>query len=367
MAKRRQHSPQLKAKVALEALKGIETAQQIAARFEIHPSQISTWKRQLLEGASDLFVRGQRPPDNAAREAELYEQIGRLKMENEWLKKKLNGSAKMKRALIEPGHPTLSIARQCELAGLSRSSYYYAPAGESAENLYLIRMIDEQYLKTPFYGSRRMTAWLQLQGYQVNRKRIRRLMRLMGLEAVGPKPSTSRPVPEHRIYPYLLKDVDITRTCQVWSTDITFVPMPRGYMYLTAVLDWFSRYVLAWEVSNTLDVGFCLSALDGALAQDLPEIFNTDQGAQFTSLAFTGRLEAAEVSISMDGRGCALDNAFVERLWRTVKYEDFYLKDYEDGHALRDGLHAYFTFYNHERPHQSLNYFTPAQVHYDLA
>lgn len=184
----------------------------------------------------------------------------------------------MKRALIEPGHPTLSIAPQCELVGLSRSGDYYAPAGESAENLYLMRMIDEQYLKTPsneyrLYGSRRMTAWLQLQGYQVNCKRIRRLMRLMGLEAVGPKPSTSRPAPGHCIYPYLLKDVDITRTCQVWSTDITFVPMPRRYMYLTAALDWFSRYVLAWEVSNTLDVGFCLSALDGALAQDLSSDF----------------------------------------------------------------------------------------------
>lgn len=272
----------------------------------------------------------------------------------------------MKRALIEPGHPMLSVARQCELVGLGRSSYYYAPAGESEENLRLMRLIDEQYLKTPFYGSRRMTGWLRLQGHQVNRKRVRRLMRLMDLEAVGPKPSTSQPAPEHRIYPYLLRGVDITRARQVWSTDITFVPMPRGYMYLTAVLDWFSRYVLSWEVSNTLDVGFCLEALDAALAQNVPDIFNTDQGAQFTSLAFTGRLEATEVQISMDGRGRALDNAFVERLWRTVKYEDLYLKDYEDGRALREGLHAYFTFYNHERPHQSLNYFTPAQVHYNL-
>lgn len=272
----------------------------------------------------------------------------------------------MKRAMIDPGHPALSVARQCELVGLSRSSYYYASVGESEENLRLMRLIDEQYLKTPFYGSRRMTVWLKTQGYLVNRKRVRRLMHLMGLEAVGPKPSTSRPAPGHCIYPYLLKGVDITRACQVWSTDITFVPMPRGYMYLTAVLDWYSRYVLSWEVSNTLDVSFCLEALDTALGQDVPEIFNTDQGAQFTSLAFTGRLEAAEVRISMDGRGRALDNAFVERLWRTVKYEDLYLKDYEDGHTLRDGLHAYFTFYNHQRPHQSLNYFTPAQVHYDL-
>jgi putative transposase len=272
----------------------------------------------------------------------------------------------MKRTLIDPKHSMLSVARQCELVGLSRSSYYYAPAGESEENLRLMRLIDEQYLKTPFYGSRRMAAWLRLQGHRVNGKRIRRLMRLMGLEAVRPKPSTSRPVPEHHVYPYLLKGVAITRTRQVWSTDITFVPMPRGYMYLTAVLDWFSRYVLSWEVSNTLDVGFCLSALDEALAQDAPEIFNNDQGAQFTSLAFTGRLESAEVRVSMDGRGRALDSAFVERLWRTVKYEDLYLKDYEDGHALRDGLHAYFTFYNHERPHQSLDYFAPAQVHYNL-
>ena len=222
-------------------------------------------------------------------------------MENEWVKKKLNGSAKIKRTLIDPKHSTLSVARQCELVGMSRSSYYYAPAGESEENLRLMRLIDEQYLKTPFYGSRRMAAWLRLQGHRVNGKRIRRLMRLMGLEAVRPKPSTSRPVPEHHVYPYLLKGVAITRTRQVWSTDITFVPMPRGYMYLTAVLDWFSRYVLSWEVSNTLDVGFCLSALDGALAQDAPEIFARRPGSP-VYLAGVYRSSRIRRSARLDGR-----------------------------------------------------------------
>lgn len=273
----------------------------------------------------------------------------------------------MKRALIEPAHPTLSLSRQCELVGLSRSAFYYEPAPESEENLMLMRLMDEQYLKTPFYGSRKMTEHLHRLGYEVNRKRVQRLMRVMGLEALFPGPSTSQPHPEHKVYPYLLRGLEITRPMQVWSTDITYVPMPRGFMYLTAVLDWYSRYVLAWQLSNTLDVSFCLEALERALAQGRPEIFNTDQGAQFTSPKFTGRLGEAGVRISMDGRGRALDNVFVERLWRSVKYEDIYLKAYEDGQTLRTGLASYFRFYNHERFHQSLNYLTPAQVHYGLA
>jgi putative transposase len=268
-----------------------------------------------------------------------------------------------KRTWIEREHPAISIRRQCELLELQRSSCYREPAGESAENLALMRLIDEQYLRTPFYGSRKMAIWLTQQGYAVNRKRAQRLMRTMGLEAIYPRPSTTRRCPEHRIYPYLLRDVAILRPNQVWSTDITYIPLAHGYGYLTAVLDWYSRYVLSWELSRTLDGEFCLAALEQALTLGTPEIFNTDQGSQFTSQAFTGRLERAGIAISMDGRGRALDNVFVERLWRSVKYEDVYLKEYPTWESLTAGLRSYFTFYCHERPHQSLGNRTPAEVH----
>lgn len=272
----------------------------------------------------------------------------------------------MKRTLIESNHPTLALSRQCELVGLSRSAYYYEPAAESEQNLLLMRLLDEQYLRTPFYGSRKMTQHLRTLGYAVNRKRVQRLMRTMGLEAIHPAPKTSGMHPAHRIYPYLLRGLAVTRPVQVWSADITYVPMWRGFMYLVCVLDWYSRYVVSWRLSNTLDVSFCTDALEEALAQGRPEIFNTDQGSQFTSPQFTSRLADASVRISMDGRGRALDNVFVERLWRSVKYEDLYLKEYTDGHTLHEGLSAYFAFYNHERFHQSLNYLTPAQVHHGL-
>lgn len=268
-----------------------------------------------------------------------------------------------KRVWIEPNHPVLSIRRQCALLGLNRSSWYLAPAEESVENLALMRQIDEQYLRTPFYGSRKMTFWLTQQGHAVNRKRVQRLMRTMGLEAIYPRPSTTRRCLEHRIYPYLLRNMAVLRPNQVWSTDITYIPLARGYGYLTAVLDWYSRYVLSWELSPTLDGAFCLSALEQALALGSPEIFNTDQGSQFTSQAFTGRLERAGVAISMDGRGRALDNVFVERLWRSVKYEEVYLKEYPSWNSLTEGLESYFTFYCHERPHQALGYRTPAEVY----
>lgn len=255
------------------------------------------------------------------------------------------------------------MLRQCELVGLARSSYYYQPAGESAENLALLRWLDEQYTRTPFYGVRRMTAVLREQGHRVNPKRVRRLLRTLGLEALYPRPRTSVPTPGHRVYPYLLRGLPIERPNQVWSTDITYIRLRGGFVYLVAVLDWFSRYVLAWELSNSLDVGFCVAALEAALARGCPEIFNTDQGAQFTSPAFTGRLAAAGVRISMDGRGRALDNVFVERLWRTVKYEEVYLQDYETLRDAQRGLGRYFRFYNEERPHQALGYRAPVAVY----
>jgi putative transposase len=232
-----------------------------------------------------------------------------------------------------------------------------------AETLDLLRLLDEQYTVTPFYGVRRMTAWLQQGGYAVGPKRVRRLLRLLGLMALYPTPNTSAPYPGHRVYPYLLRGVPIVRPDQVWSTDITYIRLRGGFVYLTAVIDWWSRYVLAWELSNTLDGAFCLATVERALARGTPEIFNTDQGAQYTRVAFTGRLEQAGVRVSMDGRGRALDNVFVERLWRTVKQEDVYPNDYASMGDLVTGLRAFFRFYNEERLHQALDYRPPAAVY----
>lgn len=265
--------------------------------------------------------------------------------------------------MIDLDFPHISIRRQCELLGLNRSTFYYAPATASECNLRLMRLIDEQYTKTPFYGWPRMTAHVRRLGLQVNHKRVQRLMQTMGLQAIYPKPRPSTAAKDHQIYPYLLNAVVLSRPNQVWSADITYVRMAKGFMYLVAIIDWFSRYVLSWQLSNTMEPTFCLVALDLALVQGEPMIFNTDQGVQFTSLAFTGRLARAGIAISMDGRGRALDNIFVERLWRSVKYEDIYLKDYTTVPALDEGLARYFHFYNHERPHQSLAYRTPAEVH----
>jgi putative transposase len=257
------------------------------------------------------------------------------------------------------------VRRQCELLGLARSTCYYRSAPESSENLRLMRLMDEQHLRTPFYGSRNLTTFLRHAGEEVNRKRVQRLMRLMDIEAIYPRPRTTRRNAEHRVFPYLLRGVEILWPDHVWSTDITYVPMPRGFMYLTAVIDWHSRYVLSWALSNSLEGTFCIEALDEALAGGTPEIFNTDQGSQYTAAAFTGRLQQAGIAISMDGRGRALDNVFIERLWRTVKYEWLYLHGFDTVGELRRGLVEYFDFYNHDRFHQSLGNRTPAEVYYE--
>jgi putative transposase len=266
-------------------------------------------------------------------------------------------------ALIERAGAGLSVRRQCALLRLSRSGVYRAPPAPDAEDLALMRRIDELYLELPFYGSRRMTLALKAEGGAVNRKRVQRLMRLMGLEALVPRPGTSRPAPQHKVYPYLLRGRAITRVNQVWCADATYIPMARGFLYLVAIMDWVSRAVLAWRLSNTLDATFCVEALDEALLRHgRPDIFNTDQGAQFTSAAFTGRLEAVAIAISMDGRGCWLDNVFVERLWRSLKYEEVHLKAYADGREARTGIGAWIAFYNERRPHQALGYRTPMAV-----
>ncbi len=276
-------------------------------------------------------------------------------------------SVEEKRQCIEPAHQCLSIIRQCELIGLPRSSYYREGLNgrESAENLELMRLIDEEYTRHPFYGSRKLRDYLIRQGYQVNRKRVRRLMQLMGLVSIAPKPNTSRPSPEHKVYPYLLRGLDIKRSNQVWCSDITYIRLDHGFVFLTVVMDWHSRYVLSWEVSVTMEEHFCVSALESALRRHgQPEIFNTDQGSQYTGKSFTGVLKKHDVRISMDGKGRAMDNIMVERLWRSVKYEDIYVKDYGGVQELISGLRTYFVFYNHERPHQSLGSKTPAEVYY---
>jgi len=269
-----------------------------------------------------------------------------------------------KRAFIEPGNKDLSIRQQSKLLSLHRGSYYYQPAEETAENLFLMRMIDEEYTRHPFYGSRRMAEWLKRRGHQVNRKRVQRLMRLMGIEGISPPRNLSQPSAESKKYPYLLKGYIPSKPNEVWSTDITYIRLKTGYMYLTAVIDWYSRYVLSWELSNSLEGTFCVEVLELALEKGLPQIFNTDQGVQYTSKRFTRILEEKSIKISMDGRGRALDNIFVERLWRSIKYEDIYLKEYEGVSELRKGLKSYFDFYNTERPHQALNYQTPEEIHW---
>jgi putative transposase len=266
--------------------------------------------------------------------------------------------------MIEPDHPKLSVRRQCELIGLCRSSYYRELASETDENLELMRLIDEQYTLHPFYGTRKMRDHLNRQGYKVNRKRVQRLMRIMGLRSIAPQKRTTIPGCDHQIYPYLLRGLEVNHANQVWCSDITYIRLKGGFVYLTVVMDWYSRYVLSWEISVTMDDSFCVSALERALRRHgCPEIFNTDQGSQYTGNAFTGVLKEHGVRISMDGKGRAMDNIMVERLWRSLKYEDIYIKDYETVEQLTEGLRSYFNLYNNERPHQSFGGRTPKEVY----
>ena len=269
-----------------------------------------------------------------------------------------------RKAMIAPDHPGLSLSRQCRLVSISRSSFYYAPKGESPENLTLMRRIDELFLKYPFYGSRQMARQLRREGVVAGRHRVRRLMGLMSLEAIYQAPKTSTPHPGHRIYPYLLRDVTVVRPDHVWCADITYIPVRRGFLYLVAIMDWATRHVLAWRLSNTLDAGFCVEALREAMARyGKPEIFNTDQGSQFTSLDFSGVLKDAGIAISMDGRGRCLDNIFIERLWRSLKYEAVYLHELSDGFAAQRVIGEWIGFYNNGRPHSGLGGKTPAEAY----
>jgi len=365
--KRRSFTASFKAKVALEALKNQKTISEIAQKHKLHPTQINLWKKQLLEGADEIFEDGRAkksaPPEDQPRTEDLYEQIGRLKVQLEWIKKKWPKTLRDARRRIDYDNESLSIREQCRLLGIHRSSLYYQPHPETPENLGLMKLIDQEHLRRPSRGSRQMVDFLEGKGYRVNRKRIQRSMRKMGIESVAPKKRTTLSSSSNPKYPYLLRGLEIVRPNQVWYSDITYIPMKNGFMYLVAVMDWYSRNVLSWRVSNSMDVDFCMDALRDSLSEKTPEIFNTDQGSQFTSKEFTSELKSNGVAISMDGKGRAIDNVKIERLWRTLKYEEIYLKEYRDGAALTKGLKAYFKYYCQERQHQSLDGKTPAEVY----
>jgi len=362
---RKKHSVQTKVKVVLEVLKGEKTTAEITAKYGIHATQMNNWKKAVLEVLPEAFSNKRKLQENDQQALidELYKQIGQLKVENDFLKKTLIVPLETRKMWSEPEHPELSIRKQCGLLGINRSSLYYRPVGVDDYTLLLMHELDRQYTETPFYGVLKMTEHLRSLDHRVNPKRVRRLLRQMGLEAVYPKPHLSQANPEHKVYPYLLRNVPIERCNQVWSTDITYIRMKHGFVYLMAIIDWYSRYVLNWALSTTLEADFCIAALNEALESAHCEIFNTDQGSQFTTDRFTKPLLDKGIRISMDGRGRALDNIFVERLWRSVKYEKVYLNDFETVKEAYLGLKDYFEFYNNRRIHQSLEYRTPAEVY----
>jgi len=321
---RTKHTKQFKAKVAIEALREEICVPELSKKHGVHPNQIYAWKKQLLEGAAEIFERGPTSgsEDTQAREGELLKKIGQLTGKPRFFRTRASSHrAVEKKAMIDPEHKKLSVRAQCKLIELPRASVYREASEPCVEDLMLMRRIDEQYLKTPFYGSRKISRLLRAEGFRVCRKRVQRLMGLLGIEALYCKPKTSVRNTEHRVYPYLLKGLDVARSNQVWAADITYIPLEKGFCYLMAIIDWQSRYVLSWRLSNTLDTAFCLEALEEAIGTyGTPEIFNTDQGCQFTSSAWTDTLKDHSIRISMDGKGRYLDNIFVERLWPTLAW-----------------------------------------------
>ncbi|MEX2517033.1 MAG: IS3 family transposase [Gammaproteobacteria bacterium] len=367
--KRRTHSPEFKAKVALAAVQGDLTMAELVKKFDVHANQITDWKKQLLDSAPDVFgKRAKKAEDAAETVQDLHAKIGQLTMENDFLERGARKDSRAQRKEMVERKDPLPVKRQCALLDLPRSTFYHVPKPVSDSELALMRLIDRGHLEHPFYGSRRIRDWLEDEGHGVNRKKVQRLMRTMGLVACYPRRNLSLANPAHKVYPYLLRNVVIDRPNQVWATDITYIPMARGFVYLVAIMDWYSRRVLSWRVSNTLDTRFCIDALEEAIERHgPPEIFNTDQGSQFTSDDFTQVLKRHDISISMDGKGRWMDNVFVERLWRSVKYEEVYLKAYDSIGNARASLGRYFAFYNSKRRHQSLDRQTPDTVYYQYA
>ncbi|MGO1163729.1 IS3 family transposase [Brucella sp. C7-11G] len=365
---RRNHSPAFKAKVALAAIRGEQTLVELSQHFDVHANQIKQWKDQLLEGAIGVFG-----DETKAESAEptvdvktLYAKIGELTLENDFLGRSAQqGGIAGRKEMIDRAHK-LSVARQAKLLGLSRSSVYYSPRPVSDGDLALMRRIDELHLEYPFAGSRMLQGLLKGEGLEVGRLHVATLMKKMSIEAIYRRPNTSKPAPGHKIYPYLLRKLAVTRPNQVWAMDITYIPMARGSVYLCAVVDWFSRRVLSWRLSITMEADFCIEAVEEALVSyGKPEIFNTDQGSQFTSIDFTNLLKKAEIAISMDGKGSWRDNVFVERLWRSIKYEEVYLHAYKTVSEARTGIGRYLNFYNSRRTHSSLDRQTPDQVYFN--
>ncbi|HAS3901125.1 IS3 family transposase [Vibrio cholerae] len=364
--KRRNHSPEFKAKVALDAAKGDKTVAELAQKYNLHANQISTWKKELLENAVMIFATENHTGKESSEDVDkLHAKIGQLTMENGFFGQSARSldRAQRKSSLIKS--TPLPIKRQCELLNIARSTAYYQPIGLSAEEIALRRMIDEIHLQYPFMGSRRIRTELAKKGHSVNRKRVVRLMRDMGIGAIYPKPKTTLANKAHKVYPYLLRDIEVTYPNQAWAIDITYIPMAKGFLYLVAIIDWYSRKVLAWRLSNTMDTSFCIEALEEALKHyGPPDIFNSDQGSQFTSTEFTQTLIEHNVRISMDGKGRWVDNVFIERLWRSLKYEEVYLKAYTTPREAELEIGNYMVFYNEERNHQGLNNLTPDEAYF---
>ncbi|WP_370737382.1 IS3 family transposase [Shimia thalassica] len=365
MKKRKNHSPEFKAKVALEAIREEMTLAELSKKYGVHPTQIGTWKRAAIENMATAFTRRGAAPEqmSAADVDKLHSKIGQLVVERDFLRSLASVARDARQKMVSRDHK-LSMRKQCELLQLSRSRLYYQPVGESAENLRFMEMIDKQFLETPWYGSRQMARHMKRNNHKCGRHRVRRLMRLMRLVPIYQEPNTSKKHPQHKIWPYLLRNVVVDRPNQVWCADISYIPMRRGFLYLVAIMDWYSRKVLAWRLSNSMDADFCVEALKDALAKHgKPEIFNTDQGSQFTSGAWIDRLIDAGIKISMDGKGAWRDNRMIERLWRSLKYECAYLNAFETGSEMRAGIGKWLTYYNAERPHSTHGILTPDEAY----
>jgi len=361
---RRNHSPAFKAKVALAAVKGDRTLAQLAEHFDVHPNQVTAWKAQLEGGASDVFGAGSDGRARGRCEVAARQDRGADARERFFRRSAHQGGIAERKAMIDREHD-LSITRQAEVLKISRGSVYYLPRPVSAADLAVMQRLDRLHLEYPFAGSRMLRGLLALQGCKIGRRHVKTLMRRMGIEALYRRPRTTKPEPGHKIYPYLLRGMHVTRPNQVWAMDITYIPMARGFVYLAVVLDWATRRVLSWRVSITMEAVFCVETLEDALARHgRPDIFNTDQGSQFTGAAFTGVLASNGIAISMDGKGAWRDNVFVERLWRSVKYEEVYLRAYETVGEARASIGRYFDFYNGRRPHSSLDDRTPDQAYF---